>query len=139
MQIGTLEVREGEVMLAQAATQGGRIIGVVCGAAAALAWSFAMWVPSAGVASPIGFVGSFALALLALFGAIAAVRGHAAVVVVVFLASFFPVGFAFLSAENWMRAVGYLDLGLLAAAVLLYVGRRLGAAAVEPAEQESAR
>ena len=127
-------------MLAQAAILGGKVIGVVCGAAAALAWSFAMWVPSAGVASPVGFVGSFALALLALFGAIAAVRGHAAVLIVVFLASFFPVGFAFLSADNWMRVVGFLDLGLLAAGALLLLGRRLGgAAAAAPREQESAQ
>lgn len=98
-----------------------------------------MWVPSAGVASPVGFVGSFALALLALFGAIAAFRSHVAVLVVVFLASFFPVGFAFLSADNWLRVVGFLDLGLLAAAALLYVGRRYGGPAALGAEQESAR
>ena len=125
-------------MLGKTMVSAGRFLGLACGAGAALAWSFAMWVPSAGVDSPIGFVGSFALTLLALFGAIAAVRRHAGVLVVVFLASFFPVGFAFLSADNWLRVVGILDLGLLLAAVLMLLGKRIGSETGELPERESA-
>src|SRR5690606_13642207 len=64
-----LEDREGEVVLAQAAAVSGKVIGAACGAAAALAWSFAMWVPSAGLTlSGVSFLVAFAMALLALFG-----------------------------------------------------------------------
>ncbi|HEX6997039.1 MAG TPA: hypothetical protein VF322_02780 [Gammaproteobacteria bacterium] len=102
-----------------------RIVGVGCGGLAALAWSYAMWVPSAGITlSGVSFVGALMMALFALIGAIAAYRGHAVVLVLVFLASFFPVGFFWLTTDHWLRYVAMLDFGFPVAAALVFAARR---------------
>ena len=62
-------------------------------------------------------------AVFALFATIASVRGHATVVVLLFLASFFPVGASLIRIEHWLRIVGWLDVGLLVASVLLWLTR----------------
>jgi len=46
------------------------------------------------------------------------------VVALFFLASFFPVGVFLLPTDYWLKWVGWVDLGLLAAAVLLWVTAR---------------
>lgn len=126
-------------MLRQVMVWAGRVIGSVCGAAAALAWSFAMWVPSAGLTlSGVSFVVAFAMALLALFAAIAAVRGHYTVLTLMFLASFFPVGAFLLTADHWLRVVGVLDLGFLTAAALLRFAATKGASPRAGAEERAA-
>lgn len=112
-------------MLAKVANALGRALGAVSGAVLSVCWAFAMWVPTQGVAlTGISFVVSLLMAVLALFGAIAAVRGHFIVVILVFLASFFPVGVALITADHWLQWIGRLDLVLLAAGVLLWIGRR---------------
>jgi hypothetical protein len=103
----------------------GRAVGIVCGALLASAWSYAMWVPSAGInLSGISFVVALLLTMFAVFAAIAAFKGHAAVVVLMFLASFFPVGVTLITAQDWLRTIGYLDLGLLLAALLIWISAR---------------
>jgi hypothetical protein len=42
----------------------------------------------------------------------------------VFLASFFPIGISLLARDHWLQWVGWLDLGLLASAVLTWLGKR---------------
>jgi len=44
--------------------------------------------------------------------------------VLLFLASFFPVGAFLLPTDHWLKWVGWVDLGLLVAAVLLWLTRR---------------
>jgi hypothetical protein len=106
----------------------GRGLGVVCAAALALAWSFALWVPSAGLKlSGVSVVVALALVAFAVFAGIASAYGHAVVVVLLFLASFFPIGAFLMTAEHWLRWVGWVDLGLLAAAVLMWASARRGA------------
>ena len=107
----------------------GRVLGVCCAAALALAWAAALWVPTAGLTLPgVSVVTALALLVFAVFAGIASAYGHAVVVALFFLASFFPIGAVFLvEAENWLRWVGWADLGLLAAAVLMWVSARPGA------------
>lgn len=104
-----------------------RGLGALCGAALALAWLYAVWIPDSGIAlTGVSFVVGLGLALAALFAVIASVRGHAAVVMVVFVASFFPVGGVLMTADHWLRWVGVLDVGLFVAAVGMWLGARRG-------------
>ena len=103
----------------------GRGIGVLCGALLAVGWAVVIWVPTAGLTlSGVTFVTALLFAMGALFATIASLRGHAVVVLLVFIASFFPVGFSLIGADFWLQWVGWLDLGLLAAAVLMWTTRR---------------
>jgi hypothetical protein len=114
----------------------GRMLGVACGAVLAAAWAFALWAPSAelALAAPstglsltgIGFViAVLLLVAFAVFASIAAAHGHAAVVALFFLGSFFPIGaFLMLRSDHWLRWVGWVDLGLLLAAALIWATRR---------------
>lgn len=115
----------------------GRIIGTVTGAVASAAWVIAMWVPSAGLTlTGISFVAALVMALLALFAAIASVRGHTVVVVLVFLASFFPVGLFLSTTDHWLQWVGRLDVGFLVAGLLLWAGSRSAKPASTPAPDQ---
>ncbi len=107
----------------------GRLVGVVCSAGLASAWAYVMWVPAAGLTlSNFNVVTALLFVVLALFAGIAAVHGHAAVVALAFLASFFPIGVSLLARDHWLQWVGWLDLGLLASAVLLWLSRPRAAA-----------
>jgi hypothetical protein len=103
-----------------------RALGALCGAMLSVAWVFALWVPEVRLtlSSGVSVVVALLLAVFAVFATIASVRGHAVVVVLLFLASFFPIGAYLMSADHWLRWVGWLDLGLLLAAVLMWVTRR---------------
>ena len=103
----------------------GRALGVVCAAALAGIWAFVLWVPSAGLAvTGISVVTALLLIALAVFAAIAAVHGHPLVIALLFLASFFPVGVFLMPTAHWLKWVGWIDLGLLAAALLIFATRR---------------
>jgi hypothetical protein len=104
----------------------GRMLGLVCAAGLASAWALALWVPSGGLTlEGLGGVGGALMSLvLAVFAGIASWHGHAIVIVLAFLASFFPIGVSLLPRDHWLQAVGWLDLGLLAAAVLIWATRR---------------
>ena len=103
----------------------GRALGVVCGVAVAGAWTFALWVPAQGGLTLTGVSVVTALALIAfgLFAAVAALHGHAIVVALFFLASFFPVGAFVMPTDHWLKWVGWIDLGLAVAAILLWLTR----------------
>lgn len=106
--------------------QVGRALGLVCAAGLAGAWAFALWVPSGGLTlDGIGGVGGALMSLvLAVFAGIASVHGHAAVIALAFLASFFPIGVSLLPRDHWLQWAGWLDLGLLVAAALIWATRR---------------
>jgi hypothetical protein len=108
----------------------GRALGVVCAALVASAWAVALWVPAAGLTpTGISVVTALLLVVLAIFAGIAAVYGHAVVLALLFLASFFPVGAFVMPTDHWLKWVGWLDLGLLAAAVLIWLSSRRAAVA----------
>lgn len=104
----------------------GRIVGILCAAGLAIAWSVALWVPAAGLSLPgVSPVVALALLAFAVFAGIASAYGHKLVVALLFLASFFPIGANFLlQAGHWVRWVGWGDLGLLVAAVLMWATAR---------------
>jgi hypothetical protein len=111
--------------MAKAINWFGRVVGLLSAAALAGAWAFALWVPSAGLnLSGISVVTALLLVVFALFAGIAAVYGHAAVMALMFLASFFPVGVFLLPTDHWLKWVGWVDLGLLAATVLIFATAR---------------
>ncbi len=102
----------------------GRALGLVCGAALAGAWAFVLWVPAAGLTvTGISVVTALLLVTFAVFAAIAAVYGHATVIALLFLASFFPVGAFLMPTDHWLKWVGWVDIGLLVAAVLIWLTR----------------
>ena len=102
----------------------GRAIGLVCAAALASAWAFVLWVPSAGLTvTGISVVTALLLVAFAVFAGIASVHGHATVIALLVLASFFPVGAFLIPTDHWLKWVGWVDLGLLVSAVLIWVTR----------------
>jgi len=107
----------------------GRAVGLVCSAALASAWAYVLWVPSAGLTlTNFNVVTALLFVVLALFAGIAAVHGHAAVIALAFVASFFPIGVSLLPRDHWLQWVGWLDLGLLVSAVLIWLSRPRAAA-----------
>jgi hypothetical protein len=102
-----------------------RAMGALCGVVLSFACAFALWVPTAGLTlSGVSFVMALLLVVLAIFASIASIYGHSTVVALAFLASFFPVGAFLMPTEHWLRWVGWVDLGLLAAAVLMWATAR---------------
>jgi hypothetical protein len=102
----------------------GRLVGLVCAAALASAWAYVLWVPSAGLTlANLNVVTALVFVVLAVFAGIAAVHGHALVIALLFLASFFPIGVSLLPRDHWLQWVGWLDLGLLVSAVLIWITR----------------
>jgi hypothetical protein len=67
---------------------------------------------------------ALACVAFAVFAAVASAYGHTVVVVFFFLASFFPIGATFLIQPDWHKWIGWGDLGLLAAAVLMWASTR---------------
>ncbi len=63
------------------------------------------------------------MALFAIGAVIASIRGHGVVLIVLFLASFFPVGVYFFLASHWLHWVGAFNLGYLAAGLLMWRAR----------------
>jgi hypothetical protein len=102
-----------------------RGLGVLCALALSGAWTFVLWVPTAGLTlSGVSVVMALLLVVFAVFAGIASAYGHAAVVALFFLASFFPIGAFLLPTDHWLRYVGWVDLGLLLAAVLMWATAR---------------
>jgi len=102
----------------------GRGLGLFCAACLSAAWAFALWVPSGGLTlTGISVIGALMFLVLAIFAGIASVYGHASVVALAFVASFFPIGVSLLPRDHWLQWAGWLDLGLLAAAVLMFATR----------------
>lgn len=103
----------------------GRILGMLCATALAAAWAYTLWVPAAGLSlSGVSVIMALALVAFAVFAGIASAYGHAVVLVLFFLASFFPIGAFLMGTDHWLKWVGWGDLGLLAAAALMWATAR---------------
>ena len=103
----------------------GRGIGVLAGGAATVLWIAIIWFPVAGfMLEGIGVVVGGFMALFSLVAAIGAFHGHAAVVFVCFLASFFGVGAFALNVDHWFRIFGVLDLLLLVSSAMIWFSGR---------------
>lgn len=105
----------------------GRGAGMLAGGSTALLWVLIIWVEIGGFR--LEGIGVAVGAMMAIFGLIAAIaswHGHAAVVFVCFVASFFGVGAFSLNVDHWFRIFGLLDLLLLAASLMIWFGARAG-------------
>ena len=72
------------------------------------------------------------MVILAIVGIVAALRAHGIMVLIAFVASFFPVGFYFISQPYWLRWVGFLNFGFLVAGLLLWLARKLATVQAKP-------
>ncbi len=102
----------------------GQFIGGVSGVGACGLWLTAMWSPALDFTlSGPSFVVGFVMALFAIGAIIASVRDHSVVLIVLFLASFFPVGVYFFSATHWLHWIGVFNVGYLVAGLLMWQAR----------------
>jgi len=103
----------------------GRGIGAISGAMVAVLWMLGLWIPDTGFElTGINFVVGLLMAFLGLLAVIASVRGHPIALVVLFVASFLPVGLALLDADNWIAWIGRLNIAYVLSAALIWLGRR---------------
>lgn len=103
----------------------GRSIGMLAGGVTAVLWVAIIWFPVAGFM--LDGIGVAVGALMAAFGlvvAIASYHGHAAVIFVCFVASFFGVGAFSLNVDHWFRIFGVLDLLMFVASVMIWYPTR---------------
>jgi hypothetical protein len=107
------------------ASIGGRAIGVLAGGITAALWVAIIWFPVGGfMLDGIGVAVGAMMAVFGLIAAIAAWHGHASVVFVCFVASFFGVGAFALNVNHWFRIFGVLDLLLLLASAMIWFAAR---------------
>lgn len=79
-----------------------------------------MWGPTSILSlSGTSFSGAFVMSILAIVVVIASIRGHGAVLLLMFFVSFCPIGFFFLAEPHWLSWTGVLNLGYLLAAMLM--------------------
>ena len=103
----------------------GQLIGVVSGAGAFVLWMGAIWFPSEELTlSGASFIVALVMAIVAIFAIIAAVYKHGMVLMVVFMASFFPVGLYLFGVPHSVRWVGAFNLGYLVAGFLIWRTQR---------------
>ena len=99
----------------------GKAVGAVSGVFACAMWIAALWAPDPSLPlTGASFVTAIAMAFLAIFAVIASVRGHGVALLVLFFASFFPVGVYLMGVPHWLRWVGICNLGYLLAGVAIW-------------------
>jgi hypothetical protein len=80
-----------------------------------------MWVPTpAFPLSGIAFAVALLMAVLAIIAVIASVHGHGVTLIVLFFASFFPIGLFLLGIPDWVRVIGVLNVGYLIAGLVAW-------------------
>ncbi len=100
---------------------GGKFTGVVSGVGACASWIVAMWTPTPALPlSGVAFAVALLMAMLAIIAVIASVRGHGITLIILFFASFFPIGLFLLGTPGWVRVIGVLNLGYLIAGLVAW-------------------
>ena len=103
----------------------GQLIGVVSGVGVFALWMAAIWFPSAELTlSGASFIVALVMAIVAIFAIIASLRKHGTVLMVLFMASFFPVGLYLFGVPHWVRWIGAFNLGYLIAGFVIWRTRR---------------
>ena len=99
----------------------GKIIGVVSGVGACASWTIAMWTPTPPVPlSGVAFFVAMLMAMLAIIAVIASFHGHGITLIVLFFASFFPIGLFLLGLPGWTWVIGVLNVGYLIAGLVAW-------------------
>lgn len=92
----------------------GKFIGIMSGIGACASWTVAMWIPDPSLPlSGIAFFVALLMAILAIIAVIASIHGHGIALIVLFFASFFPIGLFLLGISGWVWVIGILNLGYL--------------------------
>lgn len=109
----------------------GKIIGMISGVGACAAWMFAMWSPTPALhLSGFGFAVALMMAMLAAIAVLASFHGHGVTLIVLFFASFFPIGLFLMGEDGWVGIIGILNLGYLLSGLVAWRIPRV----VEPEE-----
>ena len=99
----------------------GKAIGMVSGSAACVAWMVAMWSPTPALhLSGFGFAVALMMAMLAGIAVFAAFEGHGVTLIVLFFASFFPIGLFLIGEAGWVGLIGILNLGYLLSGLIAW-------------------
>ena len=99
----------------------GKFTGVVSGVGACVSWIVAIWAPTPALPlSGMAFAVALLMTMLAIIAVIASVRGHGIALIMLFFASFFPIGFFLLGTPGWVRVIGVLNLGYLIAGLVAW-------------------
>jgi hypothetical protein len=102
----------------------GKNIGALSGAAVALLWIAAMWDPTmdwnnAGVSLGIAFL----MSVVAIVVVLASWRGHGIFVIILFLLSFYPIGYYLWTVPHWIRWIGAFNIGFLIAGLMVWLAK----------------
>ena len=98
-----------------------KFTGIVSGAGACACWIVAMWIPSPALPlSGMAFAVALFMAMLAIIAVIASAHGHGITLIILFFASFFPIGMFLLNIPGWVRVIGILNLGYLIAGLVAW-------------------
>lgn len=99
----------------------GKFTGVVSGVGVCASWILAMWTPTPPVPlSGIAFFVALLMVMLAIIAVIASNQGHGITLIVLFFASFFPIGYFLLWVPGWMWVIGLLNVGYLLAGLVAW-------------------
>ena len=99
----------------------GKVIGMASGIGACVAWMVAMWSPTPALhLSGFGFAVALMMAMLAAIAVIAAYHGHGVTLIVLFFASFFPIGLFLMGEAGWVGLIGILNLGYLLSGLIAW-------------------
>jgi hypothetical protein len=81
----------------------------------------ALWAPTSALPLfGVAFAVALLMAMLAIIAVIASVREHGITLIVLFFASFFPIGLYLLGVPGWVRVIGILNLGYLIAGLVAW-------------------
>ena len=99
-----------------------KFTGIVSGVGVCACWIVAIWAPTPGLtlSSGVALVVALLMAMLAIMAVIASIRGHGITLLVLFFASFFPIGLYLLGDPDWVRVIGVLNLGYLIAGLVAW-------------------
>ena len=99
----------------------GKFTGIVSGVGASALWLFGMWSPTPPLAlAGVSFLVALLMSMFAILTVIASIRGHGMVLIVLFFASFFPIGYFMLALPGWVSVIGLLNLGYLIAGLVAW-------------------
>ncbi len=106
----------------------GRALAGLSAGSMAILWLAAIWLPGAGdVLGNWAVLVAALLLMAALLAVVAAVNGHANLMLAMFLASFLPVGAFLLYTDHWLRWVGICCLVLLLGSLMTRFSRESSA------------
>ena len=99
----------------------GQLTGIIAGVIASLLWMMTLWIPDASFSFNIASMAVVLLMIiLAIIAIVASLKGHAAVLIVMFGISFFPIGLYVLGIPHWIQWVGLANIGYLLAGVIIW-------------------